>query len=611
LAMRLRAEVPDDETWKLTDLFESETQFNAAIEQADREQMDFKSLLSQQPNTPEELVSLLLKFDDVVRLATDINSYAFLKFSEDAISSENQARLGQTQLFYARFSETVSLLSNLVLKIPADVLVKWLEQHGELQAYSSYLTLRLNEAEHRLSDEVETVLSKLSSIDALPMNVYQTAIGADISFQPVKNSNGDEIAVTPFQMLLGIETSPDTLLRRRAYESLTNGLRPYQHTLAKTLGEQIQRDVTMSKVRKYPSVFHMLQDSTAAGIDYRPDYVEPDHFFMVQEIMFNELAPQMRRYARLRAKVLKLEESLICDLKAPLEPTDVDRISFERAKNIILQAAEPLGEEYRRVLQNAFNNRWIYRSRNKGNWNGAYCQPTSKHPWVFSPFGERLYDTLILGHELGHAVHMALATESQRPANVGFSSLFIETPSTLMEHLIAHDLRKTSDDRGMLNRVNMLQLFTFHHNFVTHQTEAEILKRLYQMAERGEPLSTDVMKDTSRKVLSDFWGDTAQLDEGADLYWMRQPHYYMGIYAYTYSVGLVASTVLSERIHKEGKDLANEWIRVLRSGGNHPPIEMFKMLGIDMHSPEPYRQAIAYVGRLVDELEASYGPIDQ
>jgi oligoendopeptidase F len=598
--------VPDEETWELTQLFETEEQLHSSMERMDKEHAVFKTLLGLPVTTPSELVSLLQNFDNIVSGSMDIYSFASFKFSEDATNSDNQARMAKAEMFNARLSEIASLVSNLIVKLPASDVRGWLEHDPELQSYSSYLNHRLHEARHRLSDEVETTLSQLSSFNALPMNIYQSATGADISFQPVKDTDGNEIAVTPFEMIHAIEVSTDTTLRRRAYESLTNGLRPYQHTLAKSLGEKIQRDVTMSGLRKYPTVFHFLLDDTSAGMDYRPEYIDPDHFFMVQEIMFKELAPEMRRYARLRAKALNLDETLLCDVKAPLQPTDDDRISFEHAKDIILNAALPLGEEYGRILRNAFDHRWIYRAQNKGNWNGAYCGASSKHPWVFSPYGEKLSNTLTLGHELGHAVHGAFATENQRPVNLGLSSLFVETPSTLMEHMIARYLRTTSDDKGVLNRVNMLQLFTFHHNFVTHQTEAEILKRLYQTAETGEPLSTDVMKKTSRQVLADFWGDTVRLDEGADLYWMRQPHYYMGIYSYTYSVGLVASTVLSERFHQEGKSLVHDWIRVLQSGANHPPMEMFKMLGIDMSSPEPYRQAIQHVARLIDELEEAF-----
>lgn len=193
---------------------------------------------------------------------------------------------------------------------------------------------------------------------------------------------------------------------------------------------------------------------------------------------------------------------------------------------------------------------------------------------------------------------------SERPSNWEYASLFIEAPSTLMEHMIAHHLKETAENEAARTRVKMLQLLTFHHNFITHQSEAEILRRLYQAADRGEALSTAAFKRTSRAVLQEFWEDTVELDEGADLYW-RQFHYYSGLYAYTYAVGLVASTVLSQRILGGEAGLVEGWLRLLKEGSSKPPLEALRMVDLDRSSPEPYRLAIAYVGQLVSDLEAA------
>lgn len=607
VALRLRSEVPAEETWNLEELYTDEAEFEAGLTKAEEDQATFVKRIEAGVNRSEDLLELIQMQDGLISDVLNLTAYASSKFAEDGSNSNNQARQGRVSLFMGGFITAKAAFAAKIRSIAPEVLTDWLASSDALGAYQPFLTEKQSGLEHRLSDEVEAVLAQYSSFAQTPEKIYSAALGADMSFQPVLDSDGNEVSVTPFYMLMSIETSRDTELRHRAYQSLTDGLRPYQNVLAAGLGAHIQRQVSESKLRGYPSVFHMLQASTTDGVmPNASNEVNPEHFFMVQDVMFRELAPHMRRYMNLRTKVLGLETPLLCDVKAPLQSLHGERIPYGQARELILSAAKPLGDEYARILNRAFDERWVYRARNAGNWNGAFCGFSGNHPYVFSPFGEGLYDTFILGHELGHAVHLDLSSTHQLPSNRSFSSLFVETPSTLMEHMLARHLREITNDQDTLRRVNMLQLFTFHHNFVTHQTEAEILRRLYQTADSGKPLSTATFCEISRTVNQEFWGDTVKLDEGADLYWMRQPHYYMGIYPYTYAVGLVGSTVLARRIAQEGDSLLQAWIEVLTSGATRPPLELYKMVGIDMASPEPYREAIEHVGKLVEELEKSY-----
>jgi oligoendopeptidase F len=211
-----------------------------------------------------------------------------------------------------------------------------------------------------------------------------------------------------------------------------------------------------------------------------------------------------------------------------------------------------------------------------------------------------------LAHELGHAGHFAMAGRYQRLHNTRPSRYFIEAPSTMNEMLLAQSiLAKTTDSRK--RRSVILQLLgTYYHNFVTHLLEGELQRRVYAHAEAGKPITANVLSELKGEILSTFWGDAVEIDEGARLTWMRQPHYYMGLYPYTYAAGLTASTAVSQMIQEEGKPAAERWLEVLKAGGTKKPLELMKMAGVDMSSPEPIRKAVAYVGSLVDELEKSF-----
>lgn len=212
----------------------------------------------------------------------------------------------------------------------------------------------------------------------------------------------------------------------------------------------------------------------------------------------------------------------------------------------------------------------------------------------------------VLAHELGHAGHFYLAGENQSLVNTEPSTYFVEAPSTLNELLLADHMIANTDDKRMKRWVITQLLETYYHNFVTHLLEGEFQRRVYSLAESGTPLTEDVLTGQKSETLQNFWGDAVEIDEGAGLTWMRQPHYYMGLYPYTYSAGLTISTAVAGKIREEGTPAVDRWLSVLKAGGTMKPLELAQKAGVDMSNPEAIREAVAYVGKLVDELEKSY-----
>ena len=213
-------------------------------------------------------------------------------------------------------------------------------------------------------------------------------------------------------------------------------------------------------------------------------------------------------------------------------------------------------------------------------------------------------DAFTLAHELGHAGHFMLAGQHQRRANTDPAMPFVEAPSIMNEVLLARHLLARPRDPRMRRWVLTQVLGTYHHNFVTHLLEAELQRQVYRLAEGGQPVTAPLLNERKRAILQGFWGDAVEIDAGAAMTWMRQPHYYMGLYPYTYSVGLVAASALAEKSSRDGPAVFSQWLDVLRAGSTLPPLELMRRVGIDLSSPQPIRDAVAYVGRLIDELEA-------
>jgi oligoendopeptidase F len=183
---------------------------------------------------------------------------------------------------------------------------------------------------------------------------------------------------------------------------------------------------------------------------------------------------------------------------------------------------------------------------------------------------------------------------------------FVEAPSTMNELLLGQHILAKSSDTRMRRWVLMQFLKTYHHNFVRHLLEGELQRRIYERAEKGQPVTATTLSEEKGAILNRFWGDAVSVEDGARLTWMRQPHYYMGLYPYTYSAGLTTSTAAAQLIREEGKPAVERWLSALKAGGTKRPLELAAMAGVDMSKPDPIRKAVAYVGSLVDELERSF-----
>jgi oligoendopeptidase F len=243
-------------------------------------------------------------------------------------------------------------------------------------------------------------------------------------------------------------------------------------------------------------------------------------------------------------------------------------------------------------------------SDNVGKRTGAFCtSPYGGHPLVFMTWSNQARNIFTLGHELGHAGHLHLAGLNQRLLNTMPSMFFIEVPSTLNELLVGDKLIQEATDARMKRWVIMTLLRSYHHNFVRHLLEGELLRRIYALAEAGEAITAGTLSETKGAILAQFWGDSLQLDEYAKLTWMRQAHYYRGLYPYTYAAGLTASTAIAQSFREEGQPAIERWLEVLKAGGSLPPMELMQMAGVDLSTTAPIKKAVAYVGSLVDELE--------
>lgn len=594
-----RSEVPEELTWNLKDLFVSDEAWEAELTRIDADiaaVAQFKGTLGQGAKT---LLACLEAQEQVSMKLIKAFTYASLRQSADGTDPINQANSAKISALRTKVSAALSFIDSEILALPEGTVEAYIQEEPKLIPFHKNLQELIQKKAHTLSPETEEAIAALGEVLNAPYQIFGMSKLTDMQFASIEDENGNELPNSFALFETRYEFSANTNVRRKAYTSFVNTLKQYKNTFAATYATEVKKQVALSRLRKYNSVTEMLLE---------PQQVTEEMYNNQLDIITKELAPHMRRYANLKKKVLGLDKVLFCDLKAPLDPDFSPEISYEEASKMILEALEVMGPEYSEIMQKGLTERWCDLSDNVGKSTGAFCSsPYGAHPYILITWQNTMRNVFTLAHELGHAGHFYLANKNQRIMNTRPSMYFVEAPSTMNEMLLANHLfAKYNDDKRMRRWVILQLLATYYHNFVTHILEGEYQRRVYTLAENGEPLTSKTLSEVKGSVLSEFWGDAVELDEGANLTWMRQPHYYMGLYSYTYSAGLTASTAVSQMIQEEGQPVVDRWLDVLRAGGTMKPLELMKHAGVDMSQPDAIRKAVSYVGSLIDELERSY-----
>lgn len=593
-----RADVPADETWKLEDLFATaddwQNELNAVLG-------DIPSVTAFSGRLAEGAVTLLACLEAVEQLMLRmlrVGTYAFLRFSEDGSNPGNQAMMGRVSSVQAQMGALIAFIQPEILVLPDGTVERYLEDEPRLAPFRRHLEQILSNKPYVLSRETEAALAALGEVFGAPNTIYQLGKSGDMTFEPVQDSKGQETPVSFATYEETLELAADAVLRRNAYSSFSKGLKRYENSFGGTFGAEIKKNVAMARIRGHKSATNMFL--------HEQEVSEQFYHNLLNTIQAG-LAPHMRRYVELRKRALGLDKVMYCDIEAPLDPGFRSDVTYEEGCGLIQDAVEIMGPEYSQIVRDAVQAGWIDRADNVGKSTGAFCAPVyDVHPYVLTTWGGNMRSVFTIAHEVGHAVHMVFSSRNQRLINTDMSRVFVEAPSTFNELLLARHILDQRCDGQMRRWVLMQMLATYYHNFVRHMLEAELTKRVYALAEEGSPVTAALLSHLKGEILDEYWGGVVTVDDGARLTWMRQPHYYMGLYSYTYSAGLVTATVVAENLARNGQAAAEQWVRVLKAGSTEKPLDLAKMAGVDLEDEATVRRAMDYVGRVVDELVQSF-----
>ena len=384
-------------------------------------------------------------------------------------------------------------------------------------------------------------------------------------------------------------------MRRAAFDAFSKKIKEYENVTAAAYNTNVQTEKTMATLRGFDSVFDYLLFGQKVSRELYDRQID---------LITEKLAPHMRKYAKLIQKVHGLDKMTFADLKLPVDPSYAPEVTIEASREYIEKGLSILGEDYVRMVRTAYEERWVDFAQNKGKSTGGFCaSPYGKNSFILMTWNNKMSDVFTLAHELGHAGHFKSCNSTQSIFDTEVSSYFVEAPSTMNELLMAHYLLKTGDDKRFRRWVLTCMIGnTYYHNFVTHLMEAAYQREVYKLVDAGGSVQADTLSNIMRDTLQKFWGDAVEINEGAELTWMRQPHYYMGLYSYTYSAGLTVATQMCKRIEREGDGAIEDWKKVLAAGSTLAPVELAALAGIDITTDAPLLDTIETIGEMIDEI---------
>ena len=586
-----RSEFPENELWDLTALYQDQEDFLRAIEKAREDIQKFVRDYQGKLSTFEDFERAFAELEQIYIQISHIGNYGFMPQTTD-FGDESFAQIAQAAMEF----ETEA---NVALSFFDDALVGADEAVLEKLGQEPHLTSAIRQAKikkaHYLGADVEKALTNLGEVFYSPQDIYTKMRAGDFAMADFEVDG--KVYKNSFVTYENFyQNHENAEIREKAFRSFSEGLRQHQNTAAATYLAQVKSEKLLADMKGYESVFDYL---------LAEQEVDRSMFDRQIDLIMSEFAPVAQKYLKHVAKVNGLEKMTFADWKLDLDSELNPEVSIDDAYDLVMKSVEPLGQEYCQEVALYKEERWVDFAANAGKDSGGYAaDPYRVHPYVLMSWTGRMSDVYTLIHEIGHSGQFIFSDNHQSYFNAHMSTYYVEAPSTFNELLLSDYLERQFDNPRQKRFALAHRLTdTYFHNFITHLLEAAFQRKVYTLIEEGGTFGASKLNAIMKEVLTEFWGDAVEIDDDAALTWMRQAHYYMGLYSYTYSAGLVIST--AGYLHlKNDENGARDWIELLKSGGSKTPLESAMIIGADISTDKPLRDTIQFLSDTVDQIIA-------
>lgn len=593
MAIPKRSEVPEEYTWDLSVIFESDEawqqEYEALLKAGDR-LSEYQGRLGQ---SAEALLEFMRLDDELSIRLEKLAGYASCKGDQDTGNNFYQSMRGMSMTASVALRKAMSFARPEIIAIDDDTLNLFYVIQPELETYRRRLYKLRRAVGHVFSQEIEELLAAAGEMAQAPNDIGSLFRNAELRYPPAADAEGVQHELTGGTLVPLLESS-DRVLRKNAFEAFYNRLDEFRGTIAMTLESQFRQLRFFANARKYPS-------TRAAALD-RTEVPEEVYDNLIDAVHAN--LDKMYRYVRLRKKALGVEELHMYDVYTPIVSDAAVDVPYEQAKETVLKALAVLGEDYTELVKMGFDNRWIDVYENVGKRGGAYSSGVSNpHPFVLLNYKNTLDSMFTLAHEMGHAMHSYHSTKYQPVCTADYVIFVAEVASTCNEVLLMrYLLSKTEDKKERAYLINHF-LDSFKGTIYRQTMFAEFEREMGRLSESGVKLTADVLCKTYHELNKLYFGPDMVSDDLIALEWARIPHFFYNYYVFQYATGFSAAVAIANRILTEGEPAVRDYKKFLSSGGSADPISLLKIAGIDMSTPAPVNSALNLFGELVEEME--------
>lgn len=595
--LRERSEIPDRFKWDLSHIFPDWEAWQRAYDELDRKISEGAAFQGTLAQGADRLLAVYRLRDEVGQLAHKVWYYTSLAYDQDQRDNLLNARRQQVQILFAKDAQAFSWFDPELLKIPLATVQQWMTLRPELRVYRFAIEDLYRRQEHVLDDKGEHLLSLSTRFSSTPRDAYAALSTADVKYPTIQLSNGADVTVTYGQYRAILATNRDQRDRAAAFHAIHGLYAANVNTYAALYSAVLQGDWFHSQARGFASSL----DAALHGNNIPTAVVEN----LIETTRTN--VEPLRRYHRLRKKVLGLETYHTYDTTIPLVHVD-RRYPYNDVLEWLPASVAPLGQEYQRQLREALTSGWIDVYENSGKRSGAYSAPVyGVHPYMLLNYNDTLDDVFTLAHEAGHSMHTVLSHAHQPFVYSGYEIFVAEVPSTLSEALfLDYMLGRTTDER---ERSVLLQhaIDGIVATFYTQVMFADYELQAHRLVEQGKPVTAEALGDIYFGLLKAYHGDAYDYDELSRVTWARIPHFYSTpYYVYQYATCFASSAQVMKQLgggEAERREAVERYLTLLKSGGSDHPMTLLQKAGIDLSKPETVRAVVDQLDALVTRLE--------
>ncbi len=578
--------------WKLEDIFENENELENAINKL-YELLDiiesFKGKLS---NNVSEMYNCYKTLENALELHEKIYAYAMLKYHQDMSKQESIKLYKRIEKITTDFSGAESFISPEISKIEDSKLEEFLKDE-RMKEYEKVIRDIMKEKKHILSQEVEHVLAKYSEIFSASENAYDIFTNTEFEYNNIIDDNGKELKMSS-ELFSKYLKDKNESVRKQAFDSMYLAYKKHINTITELYLTRVKSRVISSNLRNYKSSLDAATNSD--------DSNEKVYETLLEQV--NKYMYLNHEYMDLKAKLLNKDKIHMYDVYTnPLE-VEEDYVEYEDAKNTVLKALTPMGEEYINMLKHAFENNWldVYSGDNK--MSGAYSMGVhGVHPFVLLNFVNSSRDISTIAHELGHSMHSYYASKNQNIINANYTIMVAEVASTVNEILLANYLINNENDIRKKAALINEQLDMIRATLIRQAMFAEFEKDVHHRIEIGESLTSDNLNEIYYELVKKYFGENVIADEDIKYEWARIPHFYRCFYVYKYSTGITSAIVIANKILSGEKGYVERYIKMLSQGGVKDSLSLLKSVDVDLEKEETYKQAFEYFEKNLNELK--------